>query len=117
MVGGEFAVDRFDNDIAIVKLESPLTFNDDVQPACLPHTSFTFETGDNSYVSGWGATVMRPIGEEPGPVSNILQYVRLPLITNTDCVFPKTEWAPTQITSNNVCAGFPNGGRDICQVW
>ena len=46
-----------DNDVAILKLKSSLTFNDTVQPACLPHQSFMPEdTGDLAVVSGWGTT-------------------------------------------------------------
>ena len=48
---------KLDNDIAILKLKSSLTFNDTVQPACLPHQYFTPEdTGDLAVVSGWGTT-------------------------------------------------------------
>ena len=48
---------NYDNDIAILKLKSPLTFNDNVQPACLPHPSFMPEnTGEIAVISGWGDT-------------------------------------------------------------
>ena len=41
-----------DNDIAIVKLKSPLIFDDKVQPACLPDASFKPE--GIAVASGWG---------------------------------------------------------------
>lgn len=44
-----------DNDISIVKLKTPLTFNNNVTRACLPEPSFTPQT--QAVVSGWGNTV------------------------------------------------------------
>ena len=47
----------YDNDVAILKLKSPLTFNENVQPACLPHSSFMPEnTRELAVISGWGRT-------------------------------------------------------------
>ena len=46
-----------DNDVAILKLKSSLTFNEDVQPACLPPPSFMPEnTRELAVTSGWGHT-------------------------------------------------------------
>ena len=46
----------WDNDVAILKLDLPLTFNGNVQPACLPDPSFTPEdSGEFAVVSGWGS--------------------------------------------------------------
>ena len=47
-----------DNDIAVLKLESKITFvQDSVQPACLPDVSFApDETGVTAFASGWGLT-------------------------------------------------------------
>ena len=44
-----------DNDIAIVKLKSPLTFNNNVKNACLPESSFAPQS--KAVVSGWGTTI------------------------------------------------------------
>ena len=41
-----------DNDIAILKLKTALTFNDKVRPACLPDASFNPE--GIAVASGWG---------------------------------------------------------------
>jgi len=98
-----------DSDIAILKLDSPLTFNEDVQPACLPDSLFT--PGRFAYASGWGR-----IRNEPGSGSKHLRYVELPLIPNEKCVKPLTDYASNEITSNMVCAGFNDiGGKDTCQ--
>ena len=48
---------EYDNDVAILKLWSPLTFNEYVQPACLPQPSFMPEnTQELAVTSGWGYT-------------------------------------------------------------
>ena len=51
-----YNTNTIDNDIAILKLKTPLIFNDDVQPACLPHSNFAPEKyGQIGVVSGWGS--------------------------------------------------------------
>ena len=46
-----------DNDIAILKLTSPLIWTKNIQPACLPDASFTpEENGQMGFISGWGTT-------------------------------------------------------------
>ena len=46
------------NDIAILKLKTPLTFNDKVRQACLPEASFV-PTG-KAVASGWGLVSQFP---------------------------------------------------------
>ena len=43
-----------DYDVALIKLEEPITFNNDVRPVCLP--TMNFPAGKNCYVTGWGDT-------------------------------------------------------------
>ena len=50
-----------------------------------------------------------------GITSNTLKYVSVPLMTNQDCIQPHTSYASSVITSNMVCAGFTEGGKDSCQ--
>jgi len=45
---------RFDADVAVIELPSPLTFNDYVQPICLP--SSPVAAGTNCVITGWGNT-------------------------------------------------------------
>ena len=47
---------RFNNDIAILKLQSAFDYTDFVKPACLPNPSYKVQTGTAVIVSGWGAT-------------------------------------------------------------
>ena len=46
------------NDIAILKLKTPLTFNNNVQPACLPEASFV--PIGRAVASGWGLVSQFP---------------------------------------------------------
>ena len=43
-----------DYDLALIKLQSPLTYNNRVRPVCLPKFDFSVDT--NCYVTGWGHT-------------------------------------------------------------
>ena len=42
------------NDIALLRIESNIRFNDDVGPICLPEKDVTY-TGYEAVVSGWGS--------------------------------------------------------------
>lgn len=98
-----------DNDIAIVKLKSPLTFNNNVKNACLPESSFAPQS--KAVVSGWGTT----INGVQSSTSNWLKYVVVPFIANNKCVRPHTNYWSSMITSNMICAGFFTGETDSCQ--
>lgn len=47
----------YDYDIAVVELQSPVTFSSVVQPICLPDATHSFPVGKDLWVTGWGATV------------------------------------------------------------
>ena len=51
-----------------------------------------------------------------GRTSINLKYVGVPLIPDGHCVKPKTDYDPSKITSNMVCAGdLGIGGSDTCR--
>jgi len=67
-----------ENDIAIMKLSSPITFTNTIQPACLA-------SGSNQYV-GWTATAMGWGGiYHDGPTADILQKLNLEVISPSEC--------------------------------
>ena len=92
------------NDIALLKLESPLKLNKYVQGVTLPkpHQS---TTGD-CVVTGWGALV------EGGGVPTVLQKLTLPVITDDEC---RAVYGHSQVLDSNLCAGIKEGGKDSCQ--
>lgn len=51
---------------------------------------------------------------EGGSISDTLQEVTVPIISNTAC--KKTGYGSSRITDNMLCAGIPEGGKDSCQV-
>lgn len=54
------------NDIALVKLATPVTFTDTIKAACLPEDGYILPHDAPCYVTGWG----RMISELP------LDYIR-----------------------------------------
>uniref|UniRef100_A0A8C5LRK6 Transmembrane protease serine 3 n=1 Tax=Leptobrachium leishanense TaxID=445787 RepID=A0A8C5LRK6_9ANUR len=95
------------NDIALIKLASPFTFNGLIQPICLPNYGEEFPEGKICWISGWGAT------EEGGDTSETMDYAGVPLISNGIC---NTKYIyGGVIKPSMVCAGFLEGGVDTCQ--
>uniref|UniRef100_A0A8C2CQ05 Suppression of tumorigenicity 14a n=1 Tax=Cyprinus carpio TaxID=7962 RepID=A0A8C2CQ05_CYPCA len=92
----------YDNDIALMELDSPVTFNETIRPICLPSATDVFPAGETVTITGWGAT------REGAPV---LQKANVRIINSTVC----DELMNGQITSRMTCAGVLTGGVDACQ--
>lgn len=115
------------NDIAILVMDYEVTFNDAVQPICLPPLDPLF-TGEMAVAAGWGKIdygkstypglilcindLLLTIG---GKNSDIPLEVRIPVVDNRKC---QEKFSATKaiITENNLCAGVLNGEKDACQV-
>lgn len=98
----------FDHDIALMFLESPLTFGSGIQPIDLPPQGFVVPNGAVSTISGWGALTQG--GQSP----DNLQVVRIPIVSNDICFEAYEDVNP--ITDGMICAGeLGVGGRDACQ--
>merc|ERR1712156_1138736 len=109
MNNNQYNPSTFENDFAILKLDSPLEFNDDVKPACLPTSSDYLDvssTEERCFTSGWGTL------SSGGSSTDTCQYVRVPAITNAAC---NADYGGS-ITDSMICAGYPGeGGKDACQ--
>ncbi|XP_039750561.1 trypsin-like [Pararge aegeria] len=114
---------NYDNDIAMLKLservdlstalkrvrveETGVEDENDVglRPVCLPLAGLSYNN-ETALVAGWGTT------EEGGSVSNTLQEVQVPIISNNECRLTAYK---NRITENMLCAGEKTGGHDACQ--
>ena len=95
------------NDWIMLKLDSPLQFNDAVQPTCLPPPNWAPDNDPNNrcFVSGWGTLSYG--GNSP----ESLQWVEVPAVTNDIC----NQAYYNSITDAMICAGYAEGGKDSCQ--
>ncbi|XP_063164810.1 uncharacterized protein LOC134501132 [Candoia aspera] len=98
-----------DNDIALIKLDSPVTFNDYVQPACLPRVTMGSETSFTScFVSGWGITAQNSV-----KTSDVLQEAKVNILETKKC--NSSQWYSGAMSLHTLCAGYEEGGIDTCQ--
>ncbi|KAH8394902.1 hypothetical protein KR222_009436, partial [Zaprionus bogoriensis] len=96
---------NYDNDIAIIKLDEPVEFNEVLHPVCMPTPGRSFK-GETGIVTGWGAL---KVG---GPTSDTLQEVMVPILSQEEC--RKSRYG-NKITDNMLCGGYDEGGKDSCQ--
>lgn len=90
-------------DVAILKLSQALTYNDNVQAACLPDASFAPDAAKKKAVlTGWGSSVPQWTTEAQ-KTTNTLQWLPLPLMTNAECN-KNSHW--DDITDLKLCAGY-----------
>nr|CAD7431459.1 unnamed protein product [Timema monikensis] len=98
---------NYENDIAILKMKTPTTFNNYIWPVCLPPAGRDFynKTAICSVVLGWGTM------SYGGPSSVVLMEVEVPVWNQTYCATRFTQ----PILNTFLCAGAYEGGRDSCQ--
>lgn len=100
------------NDIALLRLDSIVTFNDYIRPACLPESS---SIGFNAKATGWGRL------DFDRPRSTYLQKVELDLFTHKECdelyaVLNSSSIDRGIVNETQICAGTQSGRGDTCQV-
>ncbi|XP_009959108.1 PREDICTED: coagulation factor X [Leptosomus discolor] len=104
----EFDTKTFDSDIALLKLEEPITFSEDVVPACLPEEDFANNILMNQtfgIVSGFGVTF-----ERAQPVKK-MKTLQIPYVDGDTCKLALRH----PVTENMFCAGYDKDGKDVCQ--
>ncbi|XP_051876972.1 coagulation factor IX-like [Pristis pectinata] len=99
---------RYDHDIALILLKTPINFTPFIIPICLPEKHFAERVlMAQSYgtVSGWGR--LYTLGDFP----QVLQRIDIPYVDRSIC----KESSKFSVTGNMFCAGFPDGSKDACQ--
>ncbi|KAK7571064.1 hypothetical protein V9T40_014668 [Parthenolecanium corni] len=90
------------NDIALVKLERSVEYNQYVRPLCLPNIDV--KPNETIFVAGWGAT------ESEGEHSSVLLDVAIPVVDHNTCA---DLHGANVDKEKNLCAGTEN--KDSCQ--
>ncbi|XP_034566458.1 transmembrane protease serine 9 [Notolabrus celidotus] len=103
----DYNTTTLENDISLLKLSSPVNFNDFILPVCLAESGSSFFDGTNSWVTGWGNIRVNV----PLPPPKNLMEVEVPIVGNKRC---NCKVGGT-ITENMICAGLVAGGKDSCQ--
>jgi len=95
--------DGFPNDIALLKLSSPVSLSQYVQVACLPTSANQDWTArDTCFITGWGLT--QGTGND-----NVLNQLNIDVRTNAECT---ALWGSNYIRNTHICVG--NGDTGAC---
>ncbi|XP_015813392.1 coagulation factor VII [Nothobranchius furzeri] len=103
-----YVMSTVDNDIALLRLASPLVYSPHVVPVCLPTRSLAGRelwAIDLHTVSGWGKR------SENGPTSALLRRTKVPRIRTQTCI----DQSGVELTKNMFCAGYLDGRTDSCK--
>ncbi|CAD1468727.1 unnamed protein product, partial [Heterotrigona itama] len=98
-------------DIALVKLNTAVIFNNEIRPACLYQQYGTVPA--QAWAAGWGVTKSDILEQ-----SDQLQKASLHIIDNIACAikYNKSMTVPYGIMPSMICAGDPRGWKkDTCQ--
>ncbi|XP_077293321.1 trypsin-1-like isoform X2 [Arctopsyche grandis] len=95
------------NDVALVNVKKSMKFDEYTFPIPLPSLKFKILDGEMSTVAGWGYI------NEGGPVSMVLQMVRIPIMNQGKCSSMYSQY--NNITDSMLCAGREEGQKDACQ--
>ncbi|XP_068621827.1 serine protease filzig isoform X2 [Battus philenor] len=99
----------FENDLALLELESPIKYEPHIVPICMPPDDADF-TNRMATVTGWGRL------KYGGGVPAILQEVQVPVMENSHCQYMfQTAGHAKKILDSFICAGYSNGKKDSCE--
>ncbi|KAK3909566.1 Serine protease easter [Frankliniella fusca] len=107
----DYGQNRFQNDIALLRLAETVSFTDSVKPVCLPVEGDERRrdlTGKKVQVAGWGRVANR----NGATTSETLMKVAVPVTPAEDCI---VAYQPLQLVispDRQMCAG--DKGKDSC---
>ncbi|XP_043833841.1 serine protease 33-like [Dromiciops gliroides] len=110
------SLDESGGDIALVQLDKPVPFTENILPICLPRASSPIPPGTSCWVTGWGN--IREGVPLPGPQT--LQQANVSLLSRETCetLYHQDSHRPLKvpvIEYDMVCAGSAEGSTDSCQ--
>lgn len=110
VVHKDYQAPTFENDIAIMELESEVSREPHIVPICMPMASDLPFEGKTAIVTGWGRL------EYGGAVPNILHQVSVPILENSKCqnMFI-TSGHKKNVRESFLCAGYEEGKKDSCE--
>lgn len=103
-----YVTNTADNDIALLRLATPIVYTPYAVPICLPTRRMAERnlwTVSLHTVSGWGRR------SENGPTSSLLRRVKVPWIPMQQCIAE----SGVVLTENMFCAGYIDGQQDSCK--
>lgn len=99
-----------DNDIALLRLETPVPFSKYIVPVCLPGREMAERVlhvnGTPTVVSGWGKDNL-----DSSKFSSALNVIKVPLVDNRICARQMSH----NISNNVICAGVLGQRMDACE--
>ncbi|CAL4096346.1 unnamed protein product, partial [Meganyctiphanes norvegica] len=104
----EYSIYNMENDIAILKLSTPLEFNKYVQAIDLPPYTGFHASGECT-MSGWGSS-----HSSDDNLTDILQKILLPIITVSECNALLYGDLGLTVSRKKVCAGYTTSGKNEC---
>ncbi|XP_013882409.1 vitamin K-dependent protein C [Austrofundulus limnaeus] len=98
-----------DNDIALLRLQTPAPLTTYILPVCLPSSAMAERAlhlnGTVTVVSGWGK-------QDNGKYSSALNVIKVPLVNRSIC---SQHMFPHQLSDNVLCAGILGQSVDACE--
>ncbi|XP_077169275.1 transmembrane protease serine 9-like [Paroedura picta] len=115
IIHGRYAGDGTSGDIALARMERPVSFTPLSLPACLPDADVQFQNGTLCWVTGWGYP---EYGVSLG-APQTLQQLQLPLIDTLTCdalyhIGTGLNPSKREIQDDMICAGYASGKKDAC---
>ncbi|XP_030607817.1 vitamin K-dependent protein C [Archocentrus centrarchus] len=101
-----------DNDIALLRLQTPAQVTDYIVPICLPGREMAERVlhlnGTITVVTGWGKEDMNSTAQ----YSSALNVIEIPLVSHSICT---QQMFPHRISNNVLCAGILGQRKDACE--
>lgn len=96
---------RMANDVALVKMNAPISISMYISPVCMLSKTFYISEGTLCYVTGWGETY--GTGYE-----FVLKQALVPIVTRESC---RKSYPYFDVGNKMICAGYNQGGHDSCK--